>query len=153
MIERMVLESLGQKSQNLGELHEDTGLEYGLLNCLLGTLLQKNLVDYNKGRYGLTAKSRRGDLTEKEGVKEEVRELFDSALKQHFSTRPCLKVKKIWMSERDQKIFQAQLINLEKFIDDLSRQPPKGGKTKEQKVFIWAVSDYGELLKENLQVA
>lgn len=155
MIERMILESLDRDAQNLGELKEDTGLDYGLLNCLLGVLLQKDLIVYNRGKYSLSLRTRNGDFTDRKGVQEEVREILNSLLQKHFSNSqsPCLKVRKVWMSDKDFTLFQAQLVNLERFIDSLKYSDKQNCKTQHQRVVVWGVSEYGELMKEALKAA
>lgn len=155
MIERMILESLEREAQNLGELKEDTGLDYGLLNCLLGVLLQKDLIVYNRGKYSLSLRSRNGDFTDKVGVREEVREILHSLLQRHFSSEqsPCLKVRKVWMNEKDFTLFQAQLVNLERFIDSLKYNDKQNHKLQHQRVVVWGMSEYGDLMKEALKAA
>lgn len=151
MVERIVIESLSRQSKNLGELYDDTSLDYGLLNCILGVLLQKNILTYKHGKYSLSSYALSGQLTRKEGVKEEVKELMDSLLEGYMNQRPsaALKVQKVWMNEKEEKIFKAQLISLEQFLNSL--EGSKQGKTKNQKCIVWGHSSYEVLLQENLK--
>jgi hypothetical protein len=153
MIERAVLESLSRKPQNLGELHDDTSLDYGLLNCLLGMLMQKNLIVYKQGKYELGEKARSGVLNTPETIKGEIKELMASLLDNYLQKKAesSLKIRKVWMTQKEETIFNAQLKSLEMFLQGLGREKSK--KTRQQKCILWAYSDYESLLQENLRQA
>ncbi len=156
VIERIVLESLAKKSKNLEELSLDTNLDSSLLLNILPLLSMKNIVSYNKGHYFLNADIFKGQLrliNSASAIKEEVKELFVSLVNNYFSKQKendaFLKVKKIFLTNDEEKIFQAHLKNLESFIkniEDQRHKRPVYSKLAEHKVIIWGHSKYSELV-------
>ncbi len=164
VIERMVLESLSKKNRNLEELANDTGLDHGLLKNILPAFLMNNLVNYQRGIYKLNndemRKERIKSYNAKENIKEEVKELFTSMVNKYFredlqnrKNKIGVKVKKVWLTPQEEKIFNSYLINLESFIQSIEQQrklKPQKEKLCEKKVVIWGYSDYSSIADGSL---
>lgn len=86
----------------------------------------------------------------------EVKELFLSLINHHFEeleNRTCgLRMKKVYVSGRDEKILHAHFKNLHDFVENIEKYPMAGktGKTCEKKVIFWGQSDYGSLIESSL---
>jgi hypothetical protein len=77
-------------------------------------------------------------------------------INQHFDEleyKSCgLKMKKIFISERDEKILHAHFNNLHEFVENLEKHPieAKEAPTHTKKVIFWGQSDYGALIENSL---
>lgn len=159
LIERIVLESVSKKDKNIYELSLDTNLEQGLLLNILPELLMKNLIKYNRGIYSINKEQSlrwSETINSKDSIKEEVKELFTNLVNEYFnkeqnkkSKDTDLKVQKVWLSFDEEKLLNMHLVNLENFFKNIKlgreRNPIKE-KTHEQKVVIWGVSNYSDLV-------
>ncbi|OFZ22541.1 MAG: hypothetical protein A2202_03015 [Bdellovibrionales bacterium RIFOXYA1_FULL_36_14] len=163
VIERMVLESLFKKEKNLVEMERDTGLDSGILKNILSNFMMDNLIKYQKGVYSLNKNEIMGKLkkiNDKKQIKEEVCELFTSMINEYFKKieqdqkNVDIKVRKIWLTPSEEKIFNTYLINLETFMKNIEQDRkihPKNEKLKEKKVFIWGATDYSTIANGCLQ--
>lgn len=162
VIERLVMESLEKKQKNILELVDDTGLKkkwivpvlYGLKGR--GILKEANEVfeiDYESKVRWLPVVNKR------EFLKSEVSEIFRSIINQKFSgesgTEGLLNLKKIWLTNEEEKVFKALFSNLEQFVDNVQGQrrlKPQKERIGEQKVILWAYSSYQNLIENLISV-
>ncbi len=164
LIERMIVESLLKKDRNVYELAIDTGLNEALLLNVIPNLLMKNILHYGRGIYKINRKDSEvwlAELGKIESVKEEVRELFTSLLNQFFAedlkkmnSDTSLKVQKMWLNDKEQVILNSHLKNLDLFfagVKDKRKGHYLPAKTHEEKVVIWGMSSYSELLEGSLR--
>ena len=160
MIERIVIESLSKKEKNIQEIEIDTNLSHGLLLNILPNLLMKNMIRYQRGTYSIDKESCFQWLSEvnnKENIKEEAKELFTSLVNQYFSedlavqkvSGPQLKIKKMWLTRDEELILKSHMATLEGFFQSVKqarKQNPQREKTCEQRVVIWGLSQYSDLV-------
>ena len=147
LIERIVLESISKKEQNIYELSLDTNLEQGLLLNILPELLIKNLIKYNRGIYSINKEQSlkwSETINSKESIKEEVKELFTNLVNEFFNKekvnnhkQTSLKVQKIWLTKDEEKALNSHLLNLENFFRHVKQERercPLKEKTFEQNI-------------------
>jgi hypothetical protein len=164
LIERMIVESLLKKDRNVYELAIDTGLNETLLLNVIPNLLMKNILHYGRGIYKINRTDSElwlSELGKSESIKEEVRELFASLLNQFFTEdlkkmngSTSLKVQKVWLNDKEQVILNSHLKNLDLFftgVKDNRKGSLVPSKTHEEKVVIWGISSYAELLEGSLK--
>lgn len=159
VVERYILETLGKGAKRFGQIHEETNVDYGLLNNILSELMMENMVSFTQGRYFLNPETQNQWLpliNSSQAVGEEVRELFSTLVNDYFEKQSdvALKVQKISMTAKEEKIFQSYLINLEKFIEDVKMERAKNpfeSKLQEQKVIVWGHAGYSQLVQNTLK--
>ncbi|MCO4794699.1 MAG: hypothetical protein KC493_13355 [Bacteriovoracaceae bacterium] len=159
LVERIILESLSTGEKSLEELIKDTGLRKNLLLSLISNLYQDHIILREGNTYLLNEENKKNWLPKvnsKESVRGEIKELFLTMVNNHFEDleyRSCgLKMKKIHVNKRDEKILQAHFKNLHDFVENLEKYPDKKAKspTYEKKVIFWGQSDYGSLIETSL---
>ncbi len=160
MIERIVIESLSKKEKNIQELEIDTNLSHSLLLNILPNLLMRNMIRYLRGTYSIDKESALKWLSEvnsKENIKEEVKELFTSLVNQYFkkdldkqkSLGPQLKMQKMWLTRDEDILLKSHMAGLESFFTSVKQartQNPQREKTCEQRIVIWGLSQYSDLV-------
>lgn len=158
-VERMIVESLEKKQRSLCQIHEDTGLSQPILVNLLSRLVERGILFYQKGEYRLATESQEKWLSQvnhRDNIKEEVNEIFGSVIDKTFEDQgdgPSLRMQKIWLTERENKILQAQLKNIELFIQGIRQQrrrSPQKEVTKEKTVVFWGQANYQKVVSEAL---
>lgn len=159
VVERVVLESLSKKGKKFDELQADTNLKTPILLNILQNFLMRNFVSYKKGTYSLNLLTKSSWLplvNARENIKEEVKELFVSLVNSYFKTEKKnnidLKMKKVWLTDNEEKIYKTLLSNLENFIKNLEGN--RGGvkeSISSKKVLIWGHSDYSTLVNGVLE--
>jgi hypothetical protein len=165
IIERIIIESLSKKERNLQELIIDTNLEQSLLLNVLPNLIMKNIIRYSRGTYSIDKENCFQWLSEvnrDDNVKEEAKELFISLVNQYFtkgeekktSIEPQLKIQKMWLTREEEVILRSHMAGLESFFTGVKasrRMKPEREKTHEQRVVIWGLSQYSDLVDGVLQ--
>ena len=159
-VERIVLESIARMKKNLNELKFDTSLEISVLKNILENFLSKEIILFDEGIYSLNHDTKEGwllDINKKENIKEEVKDLFNSVANQYFrietssqyfTSQVGLKVKKIFMSQEEEVVFQAYLRNFSKFLDSLKGYKEKGERLCNQYVIIHGFAPYFKILDD-----
>jgi hypothetical protein len=160
IIERMIIESLSKKEKNLHEIEFDTNLNHSLLLNVLPNLLMKNLIRYKRGIYFIEKESCflwLHEINKSENIKEEVKELFVSMVNQFYTKEkklalvaPQLKVKKMWLTPDEELILRSHMACLEGFFNGVKesrKRSPIREKTSEQRVVIWGLSQYSDLIE------
>nr|BDT26832.1 hypothetical protein BHI3_02980 [Bacteriovorax sp. HI3] len=165
MIERMVIESLSKKEKNIQEIEIDTNLSHGLLLNILPNLLMRNMVRYRSGIYSIDKDhcfEWLSEVNRKENVKEEAREIFSSLVNQYFKKEtqpssqngPQLKIQKVWLTREEELILKSHMATLEGFfngVKEARKYHPQREKTCEQRVVVWGLSHYSDLIEGVLQ--
>jgi hypothetical protein len=160
MIERIVIESLSKKEKNIQEIEIDTNLSHALLLNILPNLLMKNMVRYQRGIYSIDKDSCFQWLSivnKKENIKEEAKEIFTSLVNQYFKKElneqkalgPQLKIQKMWLTRDEEILLKSHMATLESFfssVKEARKQNPQREKTCEQRVVIWGLSQYSDLV-------
>lgn len=135
-IERYVIESIGNESLSLPEIEESTGLKLDLLNLLIQNFLASAIIKYEKGKYSLNFSNYQKSLADKEQISVEVGQIVESCFKDSESQ---FHLKKMHLNERDEKIFNALVSNVENFLASIKFT---NKNIKEKKVFFWGGGNY-----------
>ena len=165
IIERIIVESLSKKERNLQEIIMDTNLEHSLLLNVLPNLLMKNMIRYTRGVYSIDKEhcfQWLNEINKDDNVKEEAKELFTSLVNQYFkkdldkakTLEPQLKIQKVWLTRDEEMILRSHMAGLESFFTGVKasrRVKPEREKTCEQRVVIWGLSQYSDLVDGVLQ--
>lgn len=160
MIERIVIESLSKKEKNIHEIEIDTHLSHGLLLNIMPNLLMRNMIRYKSGIYSLDKEHAFEWLSivnKTEHIKEEAREIFTSLVNQYFKAetevvRPKssqFKIQKMWLTKEEEMILNSHLNTLEGFfqgVKETRKYQPQREKTCEQRVVVWGMTDYSNLI-------
>jgi hypothetical protein len=161
MIERIVIESISKKEKNIQEIEIDTNLNHGLLLNILPSLLMRNMIRYKNGMYSLDKEhcfQWLSQVNKKENVKEEAKEIFTSLVNQYFEKDstiapqigPQLKIQKMWLTRDEELILKSHMATLEGFfngVKEARKYHPQREKTCEQRVVIWGLSQYSDLVE------
>ena len=126
----------------------------------------KNMIRYNRGSYCLDKEKSfqwLSEVNKDDHVKEEVKELFTSLVNQYFAkekemkkleSRPQLKIKKVWLTKEEEVILRSHMAVLESFfagIKESRKMKAQREKTYEQRVVIWGLSQYSDLIEGSLK--
>lgn len=165
IIERIIVESLSKKERNMQEIIFDTNLDHSLLLNVLPNLLMKNMIRYKRGIYSIDKENCFQWLTQvnhTDNVKEEAKELFISLVNQYFqkddekkqALPTQLKIQKMWLTEGEEMVLRSHMAGLEAFFNGVKasrKTKPQREKTCEQRVVIWGLSQYSDLVEGVLQ--
>ena len=165
IIERIIIESLSKKEKNLQEIIHDTSLEHSLLLNILPNLLMKNMIRYTRGTYSIEKEECfkwLDEINQVDNIKEEVKELFVSLVNQHFKNNlnkksaieTQLKIQKVWLTRDEELVLRSHMATLDGFftgVKDSRRKKPEREKTSEQRVVIWGLSQYSDLIEGVLE--
>lgn len=160
IIERIIIESLSKKERNLQEIINDTNLDHALLLNVLPILLMKNMIRYTRGTYSIEKENCfqwLNEINKSDYVKEEAKELFISLVNQYFrkdvEKKPAidtqLKIQKVWLTRDEELVLRSHMASLDGFFTGVKasrRVKPEREKTCEQRVVIWGLSQYSDLV-------
>lgn len=160
IIERIIIESLSKKERNLQEIVNDTNLDQALLLNILPNLLMKNMIRYIRGTYSINKENCfqwLNEINKTDNVKEEAKELFTSLVNQYFKKDtekkvvvvPQLKIQKMWLTPDEEMVLRSHMAGLECFFNGVKasrKLKPEREKTCEQRVVIWGLSQYSDLV-------
>jgi hypothetical protein len=95
-------------------------------------------------------------INKKINLKEEVKELFASIVNDYFNESISqneknseLKIQKVWLDKNEELILKNHLNSLDNFLKTIKQNHEKKSmkpKTFEQKILIWGVSNYSQLI-------
>jgi len=161
LVERIILESLAKKEKNVFELEVDTQLNQALLMNILPNLLMKNVIKYQRGIYSIDKENSLqwlNTINDKNNIKMEVKELFTSLVNEYFKDdlrkNAEVKVQKIWLTKDEEKVLKGHLLTLESFfvsVRENRKLKPQKEKTAEQKVVVWGLSNYQDIVRGVLE--
>jgi hypothetical protein len=160
IIERIIVESLSKKERNLQEIIHDTNLDHSLLLNILPNLLMKNMIRYTRGTYSIEKENCfqwLNEINKTDNIKEEAKELFISLVNQYFkkdcvklrAMEPQLKIQKVWLTRDEELVLRSHMASLDGFFTGVKasrRVKPEREKTCEQRVVIWGLSQYSDLV-------
>jgi Mn-dependent DtxR family transcriptional regulator len=160
IVERIVLESISSGARTVEAIARDTDLDEGLVKNILFHFHQMNMVQYVKGIYTINEKGRNWaqDINHKDSIRDEVKDVFSNAVHDYFSKtekNSKIKMQKVWLTEKEEKILQAQLYSLETFIQGIQKEKSrvKDFKTSEKKLIFWGFGQYADVVKSSIKVA
>jgi hypothetical protein len=145
LVERLLLESLQNKPKTAMEIHSCTSIDKQIIQGVLESLIAKNIVTTMDGKYVINkniSNDIRGELNNSKDIKIEFTEILNSTfnLKKDDSV---LKLKKVHMNEKEEKIFKGLLYNVESFLTGLEK---KQDKLSKQQVIFWGEANYGKII-------
>ena len=146
ILERMILECLGASSKSVQELQDKTKIKKDILNRVLESLVSRNIVLISSSKYSLNT-NLRADITKElnntTSLLCEVNEVINSCVRSKLieDNEQSFKLKKVNMSEREEKIYNGLLYNLESFLGSLS----KNDNVSEQKIIFWGEGRYEDI--------
>ena len=154
-LERIIVESISKGRNTLEKIESDTLLKYPLILSIVNNLLVKSILSqkdhyYSIARNSLNWKKENSDTE----LINEIQELSEEIIKNYFNYKDnnSLKLKKIYMSEQEEKIFKSILNNLELFLNGLKKDEDKKNeknKTVKQKVVLWGHSKYEDIINSS----
>jgi predicted transcriptional regulator len=125
-IERYILESLSKEKKTMTRIKYETKLEEKTVQNTIQLLIVKGLINVkgneysiNKDLYEKYAKSINSNSNLFREIKKTVENILYRAL--HKQEHTDLKMKKIYFTSKDQKIFNSLLMNIEDFIKENNR--------------------------------
>lgn len=169
IVERIVVESLSKKEKNISEIEIDTRLTHDLLLNILSGLILQGIIRYKGGIYSLAKENSflwLKQINERNVLKEEVKELFTSLVNQYFKSDFAkseqikldqltqLKIQKMWLTPDEEMVLKSHMATLDGFfqgIKDARKKSPEKEKICEQRVVIWGVSTYADLIDGTLK--
>ncbi|MBP9673722.1 MAG: hypothetical protein KBD63_01385 [Bacteriovoracaceae bacterium] len=151
-IERMLLETLFLRPKNFHELLEDTGLKMNTLLKALHMLQQEKLIICLEQKYSLSLQAIQKDSLLEKNKEREVEEISSAIIRNFFSQKEgsVIKVKKFWMSPKEETLFASYWLHLENFVRNLQAVQQKEniqGKIRDQKIIFWGESRYHDLVE------
>ena len=158
MVERIVIESLFEEGKNRHQLFVDTKLDIELLKNILCDLEKEDLILCKKGCYYLN-KNKMSEMSDKKQMKNELKELFIAWVNKFFleekKKTTCLKVKKVYMNDSEELLYNEHLNKLNRFIEqikEMSKLENRGCSTAKKKIIFWGHEEYKELVDASLSV-
>jgi len=160
IIERVVIEALNKKKMNFERLLEQTALSDHLLQAVLGQLIQKGILSYTHFEYELNWELKDQWLpivTDKEGAKAEIKELFASLVNDIYEKESTskLKMQKIYLNNREKEELERRLADIDSFIQGIRNQRkayPVKENISQQQVVFYGNSQYCDLVNDILKV-
>jgi len=156
MLERIVVESIAKGKSKIEDIQKDTGIEHSFLLSICAKLLKRGLINYKLGNYTVSSDQLSWQrVNNPQIIKNEIKEVSDNIIDVFFENRikNKLKLQKVYISEKDEKILNSLLNSVETFVQDLRNSPKnKETKTKNQKVLMWGYGEYNDLIRNTLKV-
>jgi len=162
-VDRMVLESISRKNGSIMEICNDTKLSIRIIQNTIFNLRYKNIVSFDGVKYFInreTSAKWKKEINSNNYVKEEVKDLFSSLVNNYFENSAVtneetnFKMKKVWLSDEEDRIFQTLLGNIKSFFDGVQEKRKEnnlGQSLSKQKVVFWGHSNYLELVEGVLE--
>lgn len=148
-VERIIVESIGRSSKTLSQLNLDTSLSPRLLLNILNALTLRGIITQREGKYSISnhiSKEAVESLNGVENQKTEALELIESMLSQP----EVVKLKKVYVSEKDKPILKALLANLNNFFQTLP-EAKDDVSLSQYSLFIWGEDQYGKNIKRMVE--
>lgn len=160
IIERIVIEALSKKALNFEKLSEQVALKSNLLQAVLSQLIQKGIIYYKKYEYSLNWEMKSEWLplvSDREGAKTEIKELFSSLVNQinENDSSAKLKVQKIYLNNREKEELDRKLADIDSFIQGIRNQRkayPVKENVSQQQVVFYGNCEYRALVNDILKV-
>jgi predicted transcriptional regulator len=150
LLERAVLESVAGGNNSLVEVAIDCQLDESITRTILSRLIKRGLICFD-GTYKILKNDiAYVNINRTEARQAEVNELVETLVNSYFDqSGTLLKVQKVALNAKEEKIFNSLLNSLEIFIRDIQKEKRKV-KTSDQKVVLWGATNYGELISSTL---
>ncbi len=168
LIERVILESIQLGARSIPAIAVSTDINKKVVANAVSELLDKGLINHLNGKLELN-KLEIYNLSKnynfQKQKRNEVRNLIDSCIKNYFFQESSIKLvdednkksnlslKKVWMSEKDEKIFNGMIYNLNSFLDEISKKSSKDLRLiKNKKVIFFGNCNYNQIIEEQYKI-
>jgi len=157
IVERVILESIAFGEKDFNEILGDTGLPDQVVANALPEMLMEELIFYKKGQYLLGCREKIKQASS--NIKSEIKDVVSSLVDNYFDEKQeshSLKLQKISMTKREEKIFNSHMESLGEFIQQVQSNRSIDNEilaTKNKKVIFWGHSDYESILNQALNIA
>ena len=144
-IERYILESIQKGNNKTYLIHTDTELEPQFINKVLDSLIQKEYIQKQQESFSII---KRREVINKPAQKVlEFSLIIKNCIKNSFKTKGSreFKMKKVYLSSADEKVYQSMIYNLESFLDQANT---KDGQTAKEKIVYWGEKTYQNIVSE-----
>lgn len=169
LIERIVLESIQSGSKSVAKIIVNTDLTQNIVDKSVQNLLQKSLVHYEDGSLVVNKKGFSKFAISYDYQMEkryEVRNIVDSCIKHYFDEKmgirntnenlehkTKLSLKKVWMTEEEEKIYNSLIFNLNHFLSKLGESKSKKPRfIKNKKIIYFGSCDYNHIIDEQFKI-
>lgn len=154
VIERIVLEALEGRSLSLEDLKTHSGLKENLLKAILHNLIDKGMISKRGKVFEINWNLKAQWLpmvTNKEGMKAEIMELFSSLLTEinENNQKANLKIQKIWLDKEEEIRLKRKFDDIESFIQGIKEKrktQPVKELTCERQVLFYGKGCYEDLV-------
>lgn len=149
----MILESLAENPKTMKELRGSTRLDQSITDLIVQQFLIQNVViiqhDNQLSLNSNINQEIKDLLYNKENIKIEIGEILDSSIhnKIDLDSQDSLKLKKVYMSEKEERIYKGLLYNLESFINSLTNTK---GEISNKKIIFWGENTYENVVNYSL---
>lgn len=148
-LERLILEALGKQRLSYHDIQRQTGLHENVCFNVLQALVIRNLVVTDGVLYRISENLSPLLLEEINGHEAKIAEALELVeAVAESQAKKIFRLRKVAMDERDEKIFQAMLTNLEAFLTDVHKKAEKTVPVKERKVVFWGMGDVQQLMHQ-----
>jgi len=149
ILERNILELLNNSTFSLKEVSEKTGYDKHLCLKIMRDLIDKKLVIFDGIKFS-TASSIPEEtikiINSPEVILSETMEYIETIIENKNSN--LFKFKKITLSESDEIIFNAMLVNLEIFLKNSHLKKSASKDMRNQKVVFWGMGKMDSISKQ-----
>ncbi len=141
-IERNILETVHNKKASYEQIQEETGIMENVCFNVLQSLVERKVLKTDGAFYFLSPEIPKDfflKINSQEALMAESLEYIEAIIGRRDMN--SFKFKKFVMDERDEKIFNAMLFNLESFIKESHSKVSKISFNKDHKVIFWGMGD------------
>lgn len=145
LLDRAIIESINTKPQKIHELKDSLGIPQDLLTQSVQELLATGILKTEDSIFYINKQNIENIKTiinSKEQIQIELLDFFHTFTNGEDLT--TLKMKKVHMTDSEEKILKGLLYNVESFIKSLETNKKK--KTKEQKIIFWGETNYENII-------
>ncbi|PIK14644.1 hypothetical protein [Halobacteriovorax sp. JY17] len=149
LTERMVLEAIADQGRTIEEISESTGLKKVIINNILPEFLMKNIIQYKNKKYSLDRETNPNwirEVNRPENTRLELKEILSSSVSL-VESGTSLNLKKLYLSEFEEKLLSIELEKVDKLIKDLQKSTKERGRVKDMKIVYWGYAGYGEIIE------
>jgi hypothetical protein len=141
-IERNILETVHNKKATYDQIQEESGIIENVCFNVLQSLVERKVLKTDGVFYFVSPEISKDffiKINSQEALMAERLEYIEAILERKDTN--SFKFKKFFMDERDEKIFNAMLFNLESFIKESHSKFDKKTFNKDHKVIFWGMGD------------
>jgi len=152
LIERAVLECLGNEEKNTKQISEETGIKVDVVERIIASFLDSEIIFRRESSY-LVNNLKLAKLV-KNKVKYEVEEMLDCFCDVHFSTKSSesnMKLRKIVLNQDEQRYFKSMWQNMEDYLNRVE-QENHNKKVKDQTIVFWGWSEYSDMINQYMSI-